>query len=84
MRIETKVESEGLAQLTAELLREGTEKHNGIEILEGFERLGSSIEAGADWDSTVVSMTLLRNHLITGASPVRRGSQDSFLSFARS
>ena len=57
---------EGLAQLTAELLREGTEKHNGIEILEGFERLGSSIEAGADWDSTMVSMTLLRDHLTTG------------------
>jgi zinc protease len=57
---------EGLAQLTAEMLREGTEKHNGIEILEGFERLGSSIEAGADWDSTVVSMTLLRDHLTTG------------------
>src|SRR5947207_8372317 len=57
---------EGLAQLTAELLREGTDKHNGIEILEGFERLGSSIEAGADWDSTVVSMTLLRDHLTTG------------------
>lgn len=57
---------EGLAQLTAELLREGTEKHNGIEILEGFEKLGSSIEAGADWDSTIVSMTLLRDHLTTG------------------
>lgn len=57
---------EGLAQLTAELLREGTEKHSGIEILEGFEKLGSSIEAGADWDSTVVSMTLLRDHLTTG------------------
>jgi zinc protease len=57
---------EGLAQLTAELLREGTEKHNGIEILEGFEKLGSSIEAGADWDSTMVSMTLLRDHLTTG------------------
>ncbi len=57
---------EGLAQLTAEMLREGTEKHNGIEILEGFERLGSSIEAGADWDSTIVSMTLLRHHLTTG------------------
>lgn len=57
---------EGLAQLTAELLREGTAKHNGIEILEGFEKLGSSIEAGADWDSTVVSMTLLRDHLSTG------------------
>ncbi|MFN2601288.1 MAG: M16 family metallopeptidase [Gemmatimonadaceae bacterium] len=57
---------EGLAQLTAELLREGTEEHDGIEILEGFERLGSSIEAGADWDSTMVSMTLLRHHLTTG------------------
>src|ERR1051326_6115852 len=54
---------EGLAQLTAEMLREGTEKHDGIEILEGFERLGLSIEAGADWDSTMVSMTLLRDHL---------------------
>jgi zinc protease len=60
--------NEGLAQLTAEMLREGTAKHNGIEILEGFERLGSSIEAGADWDSTVVSMTLLRDHLATGLS----------------
>jgi zinc protease len=57
---------EGLAQLTAELLREGTEKHNGIEILEGFENLGTSIEAGADWDTTMVSMTLLRDHLTTG------------------
>ena len=61
-----KSESEGLAQLTAEMLREGTEKHNGIEILEGFEGLGSSIEAGADWDSAIVSMTLLRDHLTTG------------------
>src|SRR5260221_4666655 len=57
---------EGLAQLTAEMLREGTENHSGIEILEGFEKLGSSIEAGADWDSTLVSITLLRDHLITG------------------
>src|SRR5215210_5098716 len=57
---------EGLAQLTAETLREGTEKHNGIEILEGFETLGSSLEAGADWDSTVVSMTLLEDQLTTG------------------
>jgi zinc protease len=48
------------------MLREGTEKHSGIEILEGFESLGSSIEAGADWDSTIVSMTLLRDHLATG------------------
>ena len=59
---------EGLAQLTSETLREGTSKHNGIEILEGFESLGTSLESGADWDSAVVSMTLLREHLPTGLS----------------
>ncbi len=59
---------EGLAQLTAEALREGTANRDGIQILEGFERLGSSLEAGADWDSTVVSMTLLRDKLMTGLS----------------
>lgn len=57
---------EGLAQLTAEALREGTVKRDGIQVLEGFERLGSSLEAGADWDSTVVSMTLLRDKLRAG------------------
>lgn len=57
---------EGLAQLTAETLREGTSNYNGIEILEGFESLGTSVESGADWDSTVVSMTLLQKHLTAG------------------
>lgn len=59
---------EGLAQLTAEALREGTANRDGIQILEGFEKLGSSLEAGADWDSTVVSMTLLRDKLTSGLS----------------
>lgn len=59
---------EGLAQITAEALREGTDKKNGIEILEGFERLGSSLEAGADWDSTLVSITLLSEHTREGLS----------------
>src|SRR6185295_7661455 len=59
---------EGLAQLTSETLKEGTDKHNGIEILEGFEKLGTSLESGADWDTAVVSMTLLREHLTTGVS----------------
>jgi len=57
---------EGLAQLTAEALREGTAEHTGIEILEGFEKIGSSLEVGADWDSTVVSMTLLKEQLGQG------------------
>jgi zinc protease len=59
---------EGLAQLTAESLREGTENLDGMEILDGFERLGSSLEAGADWDSTIVSMTILRDQLRKGLS----------------
>ena len=59
---------EGLAQLTAEALREGTANHDGIQILDGFEKLGSSLEAGVDWDSTVVSMTLLRDRLEPGLS----------------
>ena len=57
---------EGLAYLTAEALREGTAGHTGLEILEGFEKLGSSLESGADWDSTVVSMTLLKDQLRSG------------------
>jgi predicted Zn-dependent peptidase len=57
---------EGLAQLVAEALREGTVNRDGIQILEGFEKLGSSLEAGADWDSTVVSMTVLRDKLESG------------------
>jgi zinc protease len=57
---------EGLAQLTAQLLREGTEKRTGLEVVEGFEKLGTSLESGADWDSTIVGMTLLREQLGTG------------------
>jgi len=57
---------EGLAQLTAQLLREGTEKRSGLEVVEGFERLGTSLESGADWDSTIVAMTLLREHVAMG------------------
>ena len=59
---------EGLAQLTAEALREGTKMRDGIEILEGFEKLGSSLEAGADWDSAVVSLTVLSEQLPKGLS----------------
>lgn len=59
---------EGLAQLTAEALREGTATHSGVDIVESVELLGSSLEAGADWDSTVVSMTLLSERLADGLS----------------
>ncbi|HEY8164910.1 MAG TPA: pitrilysin family protein [Gemmatimonadaceae bacterium] len=57
---------EGLAELTAVALREGTKLRNGSEILEDGERLGTSIECGADWDRSILSMTLLKERLEPG------------------
>lgn len=54
---------EGVAELTAQVMREGTAGTNGAELTLEFEKLGTSLEAGADWDSTVASMTVLRDKL---------------------
>jgi zinc protease len=54
---------EGLAELTAQGIREGTAGRDGVGLALDFEKLGTSLEAGADWDSTVLSMTLLRANL---------------------
>jgi Predicted Zn-dependent peptidases len=54
---------EGIAELTAQAIREGTEKLDGSELTLEFEKLGTSFESGADWDSTVASMTVLRDKL---------------------
>jgi zinc protease len=54
---------EGLAELTAQALREGTTSRDGLKLALDLENLGTSIEAGADWDRTVVSMTVLKDKL---------------------
>jgi zinc protease len=54
---------EGTAPLTAKLLVEGAGKLEGTELTEHFERLGATIEAGADWDAAVISMTATSQHL---------------------
>src|SRR5262245_20281340 len=54
---------EGAAHLTAKLLLEGTEKSDGAELTERFERLGATIDAEADWDSAAVTMTAMTEHL---------------------
>ena len=54
---------EGLAELTAQALRDGTPEIDGTRLVLELERLGTSLEAGADWDSTVASMTVLRDKL---------------------
>ena len=53
---------EGLASLTADALREGTSRRDGLELALELESLGTSVEAGADWDSTIVGMTVLSEH----------------------
>jgi zinc protease len=54
---------EGIAQLTAELLLEGTLTSDGAELVERFERLGASVDASTDWDGAAVRLTALREHL---------------------
>ena len=54
---------EGLAELAAQALKEGTVERNGVQLALELEKLGTSLEAGADWDSTVASMTVLKTNL---------------------
>ena len=54
---------EGVANLTARALLEGTARRSGIELAERFELLGATVESGADWDSTTVAMNVLSNRL---------------------
>lgn len=52
---------EGLAEITAQALRDGTAEIDGTSLTLELEKLGTSLEAGADWDSTVASLTVLRD-----------------------
>jgi zinc protease len=54
---------EGTAEITAQALREGTTSRDGIRLVLDLEKLGTSLEAGADWDSTVASMTVLKDRI---------------------
>ena len=54
---------EGVAALTAGLLLEGTAQFSGAELAEKFERLGASVESGADWDSAFARITMLSDRV---------------------
>ncbi len=54
---------EGTAELTAQALREGTTSRDGTQLALDLEKLGTSLEAGADWDSSIASMTVLKKNL---------------------
>src|SRR5579862_9178761 len=49
---------EGLAQLVAKLLLEGTGALDGGAVVERFEQLGATVDASADWDTAALSMTV--------------------------
>ncbi len=57
------VGQEGVAQLTAGLLTEGTGDLTGAALAELVEMMGSTLDAGADWDSSVVKLTTLSSRL---------------------
>ena len=56
-------EYEGVARLAAKLMLEGTDKDDGAELTERFERLGASVDAEADWDEAAVTMTVMSDRL---------------------
>jgi zinc protease len=54
---------EGVAQLTASLLAEGTHRSTGAALTERFERLGAAFDAHADWDVAVARLTCSSDRL---------------------
>jgi zinc protease len=54
---------EGIARLTARVLLEGTKGRSGDALTESLERLGASLDADAEWDSSSLSMTVLASRL---------------------
>ena len=57
------VGEDGVAQLTARLLTEGTGTLTGAALTDLVESMGSTLDAGADWDSSVVKLTTLSSRL---------------------
>lgn len=53
----------GLADFTASLLTKGTTTRTAPQIAEQIEALGGSLSAGAGWDSTTLSLSVLKTRL---------------------
>lgn len=56
----------GLANLTAELLTEGTKKRRSADISEEIEFIGASLDASADSDYTSVALSVLKKDIEKG------------------
>lgn len=53
----------GLADMTATLLRKGTASRTADEIAEQIEFLGGSLNTGADWNSTEITVSVMSDKL---------------------
>lgn len=54
---------DGVASLTARALLEGTKRLGSEALTERLERMGAAVAAEGDWDTAVVSVTMLRERL---------------------
>src|SRR6185312_3791618 len=75
---------DGVANLTARGLLEGTMHRDGNALTEQFERLGASVFSGADWDTANAGVTRLRAERLADLLQMRtepRGLADEM--FAR-
>lgn len=57
---------EGVAQLATRALNEGTRTMNALELALRLEMMGSTLDTGADWDSTIVQLTSLASRIEDG------------------
>lgn len=53
----------GLADMTADLLTKGTKTRSAPEIAQAVEALGGELEAGAAWDSSIVSVNVMSSKI---------------------
>jgi zinc protease len=58
-----RIEKAGLANMTASLLTKGTQTRTATQIAEEIEFLGGSINAGAGWNNSVVSIDVMSDKL---------------------
>lgn len=53
----------GVASMTASMLNQGTKTHSALEIANGLQAIGASVNAGASFDTSTVSMQTLTKNL---------------------
>jgi zinc protease len=54
---------DGLAELTATVLTQGTKTRTAEQIARGVEALGATLAAGAGWDSSTIDLSVMSSNL---------------------